>query len=43
MIGAYRETVTVALDGLQTRGVLKLGRRSIELIDRAGLEKLAVG
>jgi hypothetical protein len=43
MIGAYRETVTVALDELQTRGVVKLGRRSIELIDRAGLEKLAAG
>jgi CRP/FNR family cyclic AMP-dependent transcriptional regulator len=43
MIAAYRETVTLALDQLQTRGVVKLGRRSIEILDRRALEKLAAG
>jgi hypothetical protein len=41
MIGAYRETVTLALDELQTRGLVRLGRRSIEILDRRELEKLA--
>jgi hypothetical protein len=38
MIGAYRETVTLALDELRTRGVVRLGRRSIEISEseRAG-------
>ena len=43
MIGAYRETVTVALDELQTRGVVRLGRRSIEVVDPPRLETLAAG
>jgi CRP/FNR family transcriptional regulator, cyclic AMP receptor protein len=43
MIAAYRETVTIALDELQTRGLVKLSRRSIEIQDRAALEKLAAG
>jgi CRP-like cAMP-binding protein len=41
MIAAYRETVTLALDELQTRGLVRLGRRSIEILDQRELEKLA--
>ena len=40
MVAAYRETVTSALDELQTRGLVKLGRRSIEILDQPGLEKI---
>jgi CRP-like cAMP-binding protein len=43
MIAAYRETVTLALDELQERGALRLGRRSIEIVDQRALEKLAAG
>jgi CRP/FNR family transcriptional regulator, cyclic AMP receptor protein len=43
MIAAYRETVTLALDELQTRGLVKLSRRSIEILDQPALEKLASG
>jgi CRP/FNR family transcriptional regulator, cyclic AMP receptor protein len=43
MIAAYRETVTLTLDELQTRGLVKLGRRSIEIVDQGALEKLASG
>src|SRR5262249_6487550 len=41
MIAAYRETVTLALDEFQTRGFVRLGRRSIEIVDQGALEKLA--
>jgi CRP-like cAMP-binding protein len=41
MIAAYRETVTLALEELQTRGLVRLGRRSIEILDQRELEKLA--
>ena len=43
MIAAYRETVTLALDELQTRGLVRLGRRSIEILDQRALEKQATG
>lgn len=43
MIAAYRETVTLALDELQTRGLVRLGRRSIEIVEQGALEKLAAG
>jgi CRP/FNR family transcriptional regulator, cyclic AMP receptor protein len=43
MIAAYRETVTLALDEFQGRGLVRLGRRSIEILDEAALEKLAAG
>ena len=43
MIGAYRETVTVALDELQTGNVVRLGRRSIQVLDRTRLEAIAAG
>lgn len=38
---AYRETVTVALDEFQARGVVSLGRRTIQILDRSALEDLA--
>jgi len=41
MVAAYRETVRSALDELQTRGLVKLGRRSIGILDHPGLEKVA--
>jgi CRP/FNR family transcriptional regulator, cyclic AMP receptor protein len=43
MIAAYRETVTLALDEFQSRGVVRLGRRSIKIVDKRALEKLAAG
>ena len=43
MIAAYRETVTMALDDFRTRGLVELGRRSIEIRDRQALEDLAAG
>jgi CRP/FNR family transcriptional regulator, cyclic AMP receptor protein len=41
MIAAYRETVTLALEEFQARGVVRLGRRSIEIVDQRALERLA--
>jgi DNA-binding transcriptional regulator YhcF (GntR family) len=43
MIAAYRETVTLALDEMQTRGLVTLSRRSVEILDQQALEKLAAG
>jgi len=43
MIAAYRETVTLALDGFQARGLVRLGRRSIQILDRRVLEEMAAG
>jgi CRP-like cAMP-binding protein len=43
MIAAYRETVTLALDEFQTRGLVRLGRRSIEIVDQRELENVAEG
>jgi CRP/FNR family transcriptional regulator, cyclic AMP receptor protein len=43
MIAAYRETVTLALDEMQTRGLVTLSRRSVEILDQPALEKLARG
>jgi CRP-like cAMP-binding protein len=43
MTGAYRETVTLALDELQSRGLVNLSRRSIEIVDQPALERLAEG
>ena len=43
MIAAYRETVTLTLDQFRQRGMVELGRRSIELLDRQALEELAAG
>jgi hypothetical protein len=43
MIAAYRETVTLTLDEFRTRGLVELGRRSIDILDRPALETLAAG
>jgi CRP-like cAMP-binding protein len=43
MIAAYRETVTLTLDEFRKRGLVELGRRSIEIVDRPALEALAAG
>jgi CRP-like cAMP-binding protein len=43
MIAAYRETVTLALDEFQARGLVRLGRRSIEIVDQRELENVAEG
>ena len=43
MIAAYRETVTLALDEFQSRGLVRLGRRSIEIVEQRELEKVAEG
>ncbi|MDE3077342.1 MAG: Crp/Fnr family transcriptional regulator, partial [Chloroflexota bacterium] len=36
-VGAYRETITKALDDFQIKGFVHLARRRIEVLDRAGL------
>ncbi len=38
MVATYRETVTVTLHDFKARGLVDLGRRSIILLDRTGLE-----
>ena len=43
MIGSYRETVTVTLDDFKRRGLVSVGRRHIQILDRHGLERLAGG
>jgi CRP/FNR family transcriptional regulator, cyclic AMP receptor protein len=43
MIATYRETVTSTLDQFRERGLVELGRRAIEVRDRAGLERVAAG
>ncbi len=37
MVGAYRETVTRALDELQATGLVELGRKHIRILDPAAL------
>jgi len=41
MIGSYRETVTVTLDDFKRRGLVAVGRRHIQILDRRGLERIA--
>ena len=41
MIGSYRETVTVALDDFKRRGLVSVGRRHVQILDRRGLERIA--
>lgn len=41
MVATYRETVTVTLHEFRKRGLVELGRRSIKLLDRRGLEAQA--
>lgn len=40
MIGSYRETVTATLDDFKRRGLVTVGRRHIQLLDRQGLERV---
>lgn len=40
-IGSYRETVTVTLDDFKGRGLVTVGRRHIQILDRHGLERIA--
>ncbi len=41
MVATYRETVTVTLHDFRERGLVDLGRRSVTMLDRAGLEAQA--
>jgi hypothetical protein len=41
MIATYRETVTLTLHEFQARGLVELGRRSVQIRDAAGLQQLA--
>src|SRR5918993_586838 len=41
MIGSYRETVTATLDDFKGRGLVTVGRRHIQILDRRGLERVA--
>ena len=43
MVGTYRETVTVTLNDFRARGLVELGRRSVQVLDADGLEALASG
>jgi CRP/FNR family transcriptional regulator, anaerobic regulatory protein len=42
-LGSAREVVSRVLEELRSRGLLRLGRGSIELVDPAGLDALVVG
>lgn len=39
-IGAYRETITKALDDFESRGLLEVARRRLRIRDRAGLSRV---
>jgi CRP/FNR family transcriptional regulator, cyclic AMP receptor protein len=41
MVATYRETVTVTLHDFKARGLVELGRRSVTILDRPGLEAQA--
>jgi len=41
--GRPDETVTLAIDEFRTRGMVKLARRSIEILDRRALETPTAG
>jgi CRP/FNR family cyclic AMP-dependent transcriptional regulator len=41
MIGSYRETVTTTLDDFKRRGLVTVGRRHIQILDRRALERIA--
>ncbi|HBY98338.1 MAG TPA: cyclic nucleotide-binding protein [Chloroflexi bacterium] len=42
MIGTYRETVTATLNDFKAQGLIAIGRKHIEILDRPALEALAV-
>jgi len=41
MLGTYRETTTQTLNDFQSRNLIRIGRKSIEILDRDGLEVVA--
>lgn len=41
MLGTYRETTTQTLNEFKGRGLLKIGRKRIEILDREGLAEIA--
>lgn len=41
MLGTYRETTTQALNEFKAAGLIDIGRKRIEILDRAGLERIA--
>jgi CRP-like cAMP-binding protein len=43
MLGTYRETTTQTLNEFKGRGLLEIGRKRIEILDRDGLANIAEG
>jgi CRP-like cAMP-binding protein len=41
MLGTYRETTTQTLNDFQSQNLIRLGRKTIEMLDLAGLEREA--
>lgn len=41
MLGTYRETITQTLDEFKAAELIDIGRKRIEILDRAGLERIA--
>lgn len=41
MLGTYRETATQTLNEFQSRDLIRIGRKSIEILDHKGLEDVA--
>lgn len=41
MLGTYRETTTQTLNDFKERGLLRIGRKRIDILDRAGLVEIA--
>ncbi len=41
MLGTYRETATQTLNDFQSRNLIRIGRKSIEILDQSGLEHVA--
>lgn len=41
MVGTYRETATQVLNDLKSKGLIEIGRKRIEILDRAGLLAIA--
>jgi CRP-like cAMP-binding protein len=41
MLGTYRETATQTLNDFQSRNLVRIGRKSIEILDQSGLEHVA--
>ncbi|HEY52103.1 MAG TPA: Crp/Fnr family transcriptional regulator [Caldilineae bacterium] len=43
MVGTYRETATQVLNDLKSKGLIEIGRKRIEILDREGLLAIAEG